>query len=45
MNTQNYNGLEKSLEIKIKKRDKKKIKKMKVSGASVKGLQKLIERK
>lgn len=45
MNKQNFHQLEKDLEIKCKKRDKKKSVKMKVSGGKVKDLQRIIKNK
>lgn len=43
MNKQNINDIEKTVEKKYKKRDKKKKPKMKVSGGKVKELQKIIQ--
>lgn len=45
MNKQNYNGLQAEAEKRFKKRDKRKDKKMKVSGGSIKQLQKIITNK
>lgn len=44
-NENNYESIEKELEIKKKKREKKKNKKMKVDGAGVKDLEKLKQQK
>jgi len=45
MNNQNLEELEKKAESKYKKHDKKKQRTMKVSGASVRNLQKIIKKK
>lgn len=45
MAKQNLNELEKELEKRLKKREKKKRTKMKISGAGVKQLQKIIRNK
>lgn len=45
MNKQNINGLEKAVIKKYQKKDKRKKVKMKISGASVKKLQKIIKEK
>jgi len=45
MSKQNYNEIEKEIESRYVKKTKKKYKKMKVSGAGVKQLQKIVKNK